>query len=45
MFSLGAPDEDPRGRIIHPSVICCLYSVYMQRVFLVPNAGVFLAEE
>ena len=26
----------------HPSAICVLYSVYMQRVVLVPRAGIFL---
>ena len=31
-------------RADHPSAICFLYSVYMQRVVLVPNARIFLAE-
>ena len=29
----------------HPSTICFLYSVYMQRVVLVPSARIFLAEK
>ena len=33
--------EDPRRRS-HPRAICFLYSVYIQRVVLVPTAKIFL---
>ena len=35
-------EEDPRSAD-HPSAICFLYSVYIQRVAIVPSARIFLA--
>ena len=36
---------DQGAKAEHPSVICFLYSVYMQKVVLVPSARIFLAED
>ena len=32
------------GKADHPNAICFLYSIYMQKVVLVPSAGIFLAD-
>ena len=36
--------KDPKIKADHPSAICFLYSVYMQKVVLDPSARIFLAE-